>query len=546
MIGFLLGALALIAQSSPATAAQPAAGSAVIRGQITDEDTGAPIPRALVTARILDPSNVVRQTVADHDGRFEFAKLPAGRYAVSATAGDHRATHIRASFRDRAVPAGAPPFVLLQPAEIRPDANIALPRSLAISGRVVDDLGDPIAGIDVAVSALRGTQSPAFGGRRPTDDRGVFRVFGLTAGRYVVCARVEFVSSTRAAVASRTERFVTTCHPSSLKESEAQEVSLSLSDADGIEIRMRRSRAFTISGTIVDPAGAVVESPSVNLMHYRGGGSSSIGTAATGGHFVFSGLTPGDYGVHATIGAANGRDEQQGYVSVAIDADDVEGLLVVLKPAATVSGRVTFEDVSPATRDGAPMLVSANSHPRISYGHAPPARVDTDGTFTLNSLFGTLRLDVQGVPRGWVVKAVRYKGVDITERPAEFATDPRHEVEIVLTSRVAVVTGSVTDDSGKPASASVILLPADPRRWTAAFPSQYPRASTSRDGRFALPGVAAGDYLILATDSRTLFQDMSSRRLTLDTLAKHAERISLTENDKLTMNLRVVTLPDVK
>jgi protocatechuate 3,4-dioxygenase beta subunit len=537
MIGLLLAALLLHGQAPVQPDAPPPAGTAVVRGQVTDAETGAPIPRAVVTARLMDRSSTVRQNIADHEGRYEFLNLAAGRYEVSATAGDHRATHLRTSYRERELPPNVTPAIQLKDAEVRTDVNIGLQRSLAIAGRVVDEFGDPVAGIGVAASARGGRQSmSAF--PRQTDDRGVFRVFGLAPGRYVVCARTDFSPRGPVVERSAAERFVTTCHPSAAGESEAEEVTLGSSDLDGIEIRMRRSRAFTISGVVLDANGAPVEMPAVSLTHFRVDGSGTTGTSALGGRFVFSGLTPGDYAIEA---GSSGATEQRGHLAVTITDSDAEGLVVTLKPGATVAGRIVFEDGPPPPSERA-IAVHARAPRLMQSPSASPARLEADSSFSLAGLFGPQVLDVRDLPPGWAVKSVRYRGTDITGIPTEFTTDARYPVEITLTSRVAVVTGSVTDDSGAPARAWVVMLPADRTRRTSIEPFEFVRRNTSK-GQFTLPGVAAGDYLIAAVDESTM-QGLQSRRLPVETLVKHAERVTLVENDRLTMNLRVVRVPE--
>ena len=71
--------------------------------------------------------------------------------------------------------------------------TIALPRGGVITGRISDDVGDPVAGVQVQV--LRYGFTP--GGRRlmpvargdRTDDTGAFRVYGLPPGDYYVSAK---------------------------------------------------------------------------------------------------------------------------------------------------------------------------------------------------------------------------------------------------------------------------------------------------------------------------------------------------------------------
>jgi hypothetical protein len=128
----------------------------------------------------------------------------------------------------------------------------------------------------------------------------------------------------------------------------------------------------------------------------------------------------------------------------------------------------------------------------LRHGHAGEDRI-----FTLTGMFGKRTIDVANVPRGWYVKSIRYEGKDIIDVPTEFkaGTDPA-ALEIVLSSRGAVVAGRVLDDRGEPVrGARVIMLPADPARRNRL---DLTYATASRAGTFRVGPQRGGDYLIIA------------------------------------------------
>jgi hypothetical protein len=231
-------------------------------------------------------------------------------------------------------------------------------------------------------------------------------------------------------------------------------------------------------------------------------------------------------------------------VPVTLVEDHVTDLIVPMKPLAKVQGRLVFEDGPPPAGSVTPMEVAAWPETGRFHVAIRPARVENGFTFTLNDLSGRIRLALQWPPRGWVVKSIRYKGIDIRETAAEFVTDSAQPVEIVLTTRLAVVSGSVTDDSGRPAAgACVLLMSAMPAQPISGVSGRTPMDVASRDGRFTLPGVAAGDYF-LVTIPCPQYETLRQRGAKNDVLLKHAERVTLVDNDRLTMNLRLVTLPE--
>jgi hypothetical protein len=530
----LLGVL-LVSLQAEHSSAPPTRGTAVLRGQITDADTGVPIPRAVITARLFsrDSPPIVIQNVADLEGRFELVNLVAGGYQVSATAGEHRASHVREPY-----PAADP-------------SGSTSRRSLAISGRVVDEFGDPLVGITVRVSAAVG-RPYASQRSRTTDDRGMFRVFGLVSGRFVVCAQIYQRHPSRSTTIAIADRFVSTCYPAALDESEGQVVTVSGGDVEGIEIRMRRRRLLSISGVALDSTGAVAQSAAITFHRFERSGGSTGTTNSSDGQFRFTGLVPGDYAVEASLGGASTAGapsaavKERGYAPVTLAEDHVTDLVVSMRPPANVRGLLVFEDGPPPSGSVGALTVTA--WPETGRFHTPirPARVENDLSFTLNELSGRLRLSVPSLPRGWVLKSIRYKGIDITEAATEFVTDPRQQVEIVLTTRLAIVSGSVTDDTGESAAgACVLLLSTVPTQPVSAVHGRTPMAVVTRDGRFTLPGVAAGDYLLVALPCPQ-YEALRQRGAKTETLVKHADRVMLVENDRLTMNLRLVTLPDVR
>jgi protocatechuate 3,4-dioxygenase beta subunit len=541
----LLPLLLALGPQAPPSGDPPSTGTAAVRGQVTDQETGVPIPRAAVTLRLMgrSPSAWVRQNLTDHEGRFDFRQLPAGSYELTASPGEHRATHVHTTFG--AMPSGGFRSLMLKDGEVRANVALALPRALAVSGRVTDEFGDPLAGVDVRITAA-GMPGSVTRTRR-TDDRGQFRLFGVPAGRYTVCANVHQRSTPGSGTRASAERFVSTCHPSALDERDAHIVTVTAADVDGADIRLRRSRTFTISGVVVDSNGAIAESATVSFSRYERAGGGSGTTMTNSGRFEYAGVLPGEYGVEAYIGAgpeeSAGVPRERGYVPVTIVDSDATDLVVTMKAPATVQGRVVFEDGRPQTSGPEPMIVEClRAHGSARFGpQIRPVRVEDDLSFTLTGIFDPVRLSVRGLPRGWVVKSVRYRGADITDAGGELTMDPRHELEIVVTSRVAIVTGTVADDAGKPASASIFLIPAGATR-SGDDLYRY-RAGYSREGRLETPGVRPGDYYILALDQEQSAV-ISRERLPLDAIVRHAERITLVENDRLTMNLRVVRLPE--
>jgi protocatechuate 3,4-dioxygenase beta subunit len=534
-----------------------ATGTAVIRGRVTDRDTGQPIPRAVValvsSGAARQPGSPPPEAQTASDGRYEFRGLPAGEYAVVVRPGEFRVSHLPHAFGgDR--PAnfarmGMPRTSFsLADGEVRENVDVALWRALAIEGRVVDEFGEPMAGVEVsALIAGTGQRLPTSGPYQfSSDDRGLFRIYGVAPGRYTVCASPRnFVASPFAEVR---ERHIRTCHPSAVIDADAQEITVADADIGGIEIRVQRSRTFTVSGMALDSSGAPLQRGELSVMRLERSGSSGTGVdLQPNGEFVARGLIPGDYAIQARVPSMGNPDDKRerelASVPFRIDSSNVEGLLVVTRKATRVSGRMRFEDASaPTALDSLRVIASPDRSSRgMVMGPQPSAQLKPDLTFELSGLFGPTAIQAVGLPRDWIVKSIRYKAQDITDLPVDFAGARADDsLEIVLTIRAARVAGRVIDDQGNPAAdARVVVLPADSARWKA--PSAVRFAAVKPDGAFQSGPVRAGEYLVAAIDGDDA-PPMPNEPEFLERIARVAQRITLVEDERLTLDVRVARL----
>jgi hypothetical protein len=543
-------AVLLILDSTPVQAARDipkqssTAATASIRGRITDQETGDAIPRALVTVYSLDRRETI-ETEADAEGRYAFTGLQSGRYAISAGPGQLRATHIGNHF---GVPPGRltmhPPELTLTPGEIHDRADIALVRALAIEGQVLDPSGEPMANVNVTAFNVRNGRESE---QSTTDDRGMFRIFGLPSGPYRVCADPRAFGP---AEDQSPERYSRTCAASAIADSEADIITLRREVSD-IRISVQRRTTYTVSGTLTDATGSAA-SGHVDLISLDPNGRGT-GTWAKDGLFTVSGLLPGRYSVRATIGAPSdpgdmrpAPDMEIGFVSIQVQAGDVAGVAVTTAKGARVAGRVGFEGGRPRSAPRMSVFVRDEGQMSRIYTSRPPlSAVGPDSRFVLSGLFGRNTLGVQNVPEGWVIKAIRYKGADITDLPTTFtsSSDPG-SLEITLTNHVANLSAHVLDADGRTVTdCSILLFPADPARWTTA--ASEPWTQKVQGDTIQIAPRRAGDYLVVAVsleDYAWLPRDVSR----LEKLATAARRITLAEGDKRTVDLTLVDMEIIR
>lgn len=537
----------LTVQGTVTPRAAPSQSTAVVRGKVVDKQSGAPIARAVVSLRPARGQQV-QQNLTNQQGAFEFTNLPGGEYELRASAGEFRATHVPAVMRGD--PGGIGPLLQLADGEKREGIVLALPRALAISGRVTDEDGQPLANVEIT-RPTAGSGPGVMTRPRTTDDRGIFRVYGLPAGRHIVCATIQRGPSFDTKP-QRQPQYVRTCYPSTTDPAQASEITLADQEVSNVEIRMQKHPSFVISGYVLSSTGGSPENAQIQIHRIERNSSYGSGTRLqAGGSFTISNVVAGTYEVSARVGVEPGmttdeRESEWTSVRLEISSADVEGLVLQLKKAVSLKGRVVFEDPPPASPTVPLQVMVAYSGMGASRPPTPPQRatVAEDGTFELRGLFGpvSLLLFGQGVPRGYTLKSVLYKGADIRHMAVEFDGDPAHQVELVLTNRTAEVSGVVLDDHGKPAAGAWILhFPADPARWKAF---QGSPARTSPQGRYRIPPLVAGEYLLVAVSAE------DQRSLTLpddfDRLAAIAQRVPVLENERRTADLPLAAVPPRK
>ena len=175
---------ALAQQAVPRDAARrEAAGTATLSGRVVrgdDETVG--VTRAVVTlfsvATIGESASgqrAVGVTISDGTGAFVFDGLPAGLYRVRATkpaflAGEHGAT----------AAAGRGTAIDVRDGQAVDGVLIRLARGAVVAGTITDVSGGPAAGAWVA--AVKTSSPTSFLNQARTDERGVYRLFGLAPG----------------------------------------------------------------------------------------------------------------------------------------------------------------------------------------------------------------------------------------------------------------------------------------------------------------------------------------------------------------------------
>ena len=165
--------------------AQQTAGTGVIAGTVLTEGTGAPVRRARVNLSGMELRGG-RSATTNDNGTFSFSALPAGRYTLSASKPGYVNINYGAK---RAGRPGTP--IQLADGQKMEKAILSLPKGAVVTGVVIDEHGEASPGTQVRVmrSVMRtGEKTYEQAGQDQTDDRGIYRIYGLQPGEYIVNA----------------------------------------------------------------------------------------------------------------------------------------------------------------------------------------------------------------------------------------------------------------------------------------------------------------------------------------------------------------------
>jgi hypothetical protein len=517
-----------------ATTKSPSA-TAVVRGRVVVSDTGQPVHRAQVRLSSLD-GGTSHAVLTEVDGSFEIENVAPGRYNAVAS----KNPFISSTYGHRRPGDDAATMLNVLANQTIERLDFALRRGGVVRGRVVDEYGDAVSRAQVT-----SMQWQAPGGQRrlvnarsvTTDDLGEFRLFGLNPGDYFVQAtwRSPVVSGS----ADDGIGYATTYFPSTPNAADAQRVRVGAGTiTSDILIVMTSVPTAKISGMAVDSRGQPLSG--MVVVASSSAGFSNIVSGAPlrpDGSFLIANVTPGEYVLSAQARTAS--DETVRTIVSVAGADITAVRLVGSKPVS-ISGRILVDPgQSLESRTLMIAAVPVRWDQMIGFGWTPPGKVNADFTFAMKSAPGLRRLEVS-LPPEWSVRAIRYRGADITDSGVEIP--PNHDVDgidVEVTSRVTTVSGLVTDARGLPATDyTTVIFPQDQNLWTT--PHRYLKtARPGRDGRFTIIGLPPGDYYAAAYDH--VDPGTAADPDFLNAIRADATGFVITEGETKALELRLLT-----
>jgi Carboxypeptidase regulatory-like domain len=488
------------------------AGSGSITGRVTSGTDGVPgVLVELLSSRSafgpMRPPAVARATT-DEDGRYRLSNLAAGRYYIRAFAPTFVITSDVAA-------RGMARTVILDEGDTLEGVNFTMTRGAVITGRVTDSEGRPVIGEPVQLSRVdddNPQQVPSFyyysNDRFSTDDRGIYRIYGLAAGHYRVSVGSGKGEGDGAASLRGRRPFVRTYYPNTTEGKEAKIVELSAgSEATGINITVGSlGEAFKADGRIVD---AETGQPLPGMRFSYGSttreqkyiaGFGAGDRSNQKGEFHIENLSPGHY---AAFLISEGKSEWYGEPAIfeVVDAD-VSGIEIKVRRGASLSGVAVVEGTAErSVRDKLGRLHLFINVDRQGLEVPMPSepRIAPDGSFHQTGLpAGRARINLWPPTfEGLSLLRVERNGVVLNNGLELAAGEQVTGLRVVLVYGTAVVRGRVVTESG--------AVPEGIRMAVSAQRADEPEAQrryggqafeVDERGRFLIEGLATGEYIM--------------------------------------------------
>lgn len=512
----------------------PATGS--IKGRVVAED-GRPVVNATLMAQAVNGSPFARPAQADSEGKFSFDDLPPAAYMVFAVAPGYIDEAMSTS------DANDWPRHL-----VGAQLKIKMIKGGAITGKVTNSKGDPIVGVPVNAMALNNPSSSYTeflgAGSAESDDRGIYRIYGLKPGPYVVSAggsgQFGFTTS------NGFDLDVPTYYPSATRDTAIQVVVRSGDETTGIDIKYFGTEGHRISGFLVGTinAGASAVSGAVVIILSHAGTQSVLSMALVSPldqrrAFGFNGVADGEYDLFASFQTGQQNDAPLVATKrVTVRGGDVTGVELTLAPLASIAGTIMLDPIKPEDKcdqRGSQLIetvfAARRDDPRKSGSQMMTAMlIDLGGTLNAKGEFiarnldgGRYRFDIKLPTEAWYVRAINLPAaVAVTNQQPSQAAAPATAskanqsypwqgtitiksgqqvsgVSIVVGQDAASLRGRVTvtpEGTAFPADLHVHLVPAD--REQANDVLRYSETAIMSDGSFAFSNIAPGRYFIVS------------------------------------------------
>ena len=515
-----------LASTVRAQAGESNATSGVISGRVSS--VSGDLPNSTIV--YLSPSGATgppRSTLVNSDGTFKIDDLEIGVYRVWASAPGFVA--------DTPIGIDARGFV-----HTGETTSLRLKKGGVITGTVLNANNTPVPAVNIRAFRVRDESGKPIDAmissvtERFTDDRGIYRLYGLSPGTYIVAAG----GASRFYSGFGTTGFdqdAPTYAPSSTRDT-AMEIAVRSGEEASADIQYRGDSGHAISGMVVGmppPAGAFAfGSATITITDVKSKTIVMTATASISNDYAFAayGVPDGEYELVAQSFSPTRETRASDPKRIKVQGADVTGVNLNVTSLPAINGRVVLdnaftadcvkyresalqETIVVARRDKHPAKsaeVTNNSNEQVAMIFADQiadAVADPKGEFTLRNLHaGTYRVSVSLPSSAWYVKSFtrtlnpRTTDSRIISEGVTLTNQTVSGLNIVLSEGAATIRGAVVTADGKPLKDRQLIYLVPGEKESSPNLLRYFETRSEPDGRFELRSIPPGDYLAV-TDS---------------------------------------------
>ena len=552
--GLFLVVFSVLASAQETPSTTDTSKLASIEGVVVNELTKEPIRKVEISLRKQGKTGAVAGSAAysaitDAAGKFRVESIDPGEYMLTQRKTGFIVSRSNYGFSARLLKLGAGQALtgLRYP---------LLPQGI-VSGRVVDDEGEPVQNISVALmrnSYYRGSSRVFSTGRpQPTNDRGEFRFTDVQPGRYFLQADVQRMNAmtggaapaSPAAPGAPRTAFVATFYPNASEIAQATRIEVQAGqELAGRDIALRKEKVVRVTGKVVNASGSPAKQAFVTVRHVDSlmdSGSVSFSPLDENGHFVANNVPPGQYKVSAMRGDSS--DWQSGETSVDVGDNGADNVVVQIQPALEAKGAFVLEGTDRKDFDFSGKQVSLQSAGEGTFGFAF-GQSKADGTFSISQLTpGHYTLDVYtaGSDDGYV-KAIFAGTEDVFGKEVDANAIAAAGLKIVIRLDSASLTGTVEIPDERKAflrSPSVVLLPVDAQLRKANLRNI---GQLNQDNGFSLKNLRPGDYIAFAFEEFD-FASLQDPEV-FAAIESKGTAVSLAANESKNLSLKILPWPE--
>ncbi len=536
----LLLATTLAAQSPGSK--EPA--KCAVGGQVIQEPGGQPIRKVNVELTPVDQEHGTSYTaVTDAEGHFKIDNIEPGRYTLSVEhngfSGGPKHRHARS--------------LTLDSGQELKDLVLRLQPAAVITGKIVDNDGDPVPNAYVLVTSDASSHRRSFRAEGETNDLGEYRISNLKSGRYLITANPEIHLFQRSQVESdkRPAPYIT-YYPGTIDKAQAVPVELHAGDELPANFALAYGPSFRIRGTVSGIP--TFESSGLSVMLGSKDQGWPIGASDTDvkkdGSFEIHNVLPGSYFVWL-IERTGTPEAMFAGQTIQVKDSDLENVRLTPVSTSEVRGQLRMENGQKADWAGVSLSLQSSDDPldlRVEFEgqrETTTAQVKKDGSFDMKTVpagnYHVMVFSGLAALRDCFVKSITAGGKDVADSGFSLSGGA-WSLDVVVSSNGAHVDGVVVDDKNQTvADAEVVVLPEATRKKRRDL---YQQATSDQHGHFNLRGLNPGEYTLMA------LQDLEDDYRNPEFLKSHegiGQTIHLDEGERKSVSLRLApSANDVK